>query len=301
MNLGEKIHQQRTMKELSQGDLAEMLNVSRQSISKWENNTATPDLEKIVKMSEIFEISIDELVKGEEKIAINETVTFNDNQSEENIDFPSVSSEKSQISHIQRITGIILLCMAFLVVLFFAVMGGFLGGIIFASPFLVCGVICLTCKRNAGLWCAWAIYILLTAYLIWATGITWSAVLMTLYWTPSMNYLRLATAWALFIYLVVLVVVSVKRFSKTRFESLKEGVVKTVVLWAIYGASNIVYRLVYEALFNSIVVDGQLVGNYGLITLIHVIFDCLKLPLFTVALINTVRLIKTLVGSRRIH
>jgi len=194
MNLGEKIYQQRTKKRLSQGDLAEMLNVSRQSISKWENNTATPDLEKIVKMSEIFEISLDELIKGEKNVVTNETVTSNDIQTEESTEFSSVSTEKSQISNIQRITGIVLLCMAFLVVLLFTVMGGFFGGIIFASPFLVCGVICLTCKKNAGLWCAWAIYILLTAYLIWATGITWSAVFLTLYWTPSMNYLRLATS-----------------------------------------------------------------------------------------------------------
>lgn len=292
MNLGEKIYQQRTKKRLSQGDLAKMLNVSRQSISKWENNTATPDLEKIVKMSEIFEISLDELIKGEENVVTNETVTFNDIQTEESTEFSSVSTEKSQISNIQRITGIILLCMAFLVVLFFTVMGGFLGGIIFASPFLVCGVICLTCKRNAGLWCAWAIYILLTAYLIWATGITWSAVFLTLYWTPSMNYLRLATSWALFIYLIVLVAATVKRFSKSSFESLKEGAYKTAVFWIVYGAVKLAYKLIYELLFNSIVVDGQIVGDFGLITFLNVIFDCLKLPLFTIALVYAARLLK---------
>ncbi len=44
MNLGETIYRLRTGKNLSQGDLAEMLEVSRQSISKWENNSAVPDL-----------------------------------------------------------------------------------------------------------------------------------------------------------------------------------------------------------------------------------------------------------------
>ena len=50
MKLGEKIYNLRTSKNLSQGDLAEMLGVSRQSISKWENNSAMPDLEKIIKL-----------------------------------------------------------------------------------------------------------------------------------------------------------------------------------------------------------------------------------------------------------
>ena len=64
MNLGERIYTLRSEKSLSQGDLAEMLNVSRQSISKWENNSAVPDLDKIIKLSEIFGVSIDTLVRG---------------------------------------------------------------------------------------------------------------------------------------------------------------------------------------------------------------------------------------------
>ena len=67
MNLGETIYRLRTEKQLSQGELAEMLEVSRQSISKWENNSAVPELEKLLRLSEIFEVSLDELVKGAEK------------------------------------------------------------------------------------------------------------------------------------------------------------------------------------------------------------------------------------------
>lgn len=67
MNLGEMIYRLRTEKQMSQGDLAEMLEVSRQSISKWENNSAVPELDKLIRLSEIFEVSLDELVKGEEK------------------------------------------------------------------------------------------------------------------------------------------------------------------------------------------------------------------------------------------
>ncbi len=53
MNLGETIYNLRKEKKLSQGDLAEQLSVSRQSVSKWENNSAVPDLDKLVKLSTI--------------------------------------------------------------------------------------------------------------------------------------------------------------------------------------------------------------------------------------------------------
>ena len=57
MNLGEKILQMRTKANMSQSDLAEVLNVYRQSVSKWETNSSTPELDKLLKMSETNEIS----------------------------------------------------------------------------------------------------------------------------------------------------------------------------------------------------------------------------------------------------
>ena len=70
MNLGERIYQLRNERNLSQGDLADRLEVSRQSVSKWENNMAVPDLDKLIKLCDIFEISLDELT-GREKIERN--------------------------------------------------------------------------------------------------------------------------------------------------------------------------------------------------------------------------------------
>jgi len=61
MNLGERIYHYRTGKNMSQGDLADALEVSRQSVSKWENNTAVPELDKLLKLADIFEVSLDEL------------------------------------------------------------------------------------------------------------------------------------------------------------------------------------------------------------------------------------------------
>ena len=67
MNLGENIYKHRTKHNLSQSNLADALGVSRQSVSKWENNSAMPELDKLIKMSELFEISLDELVFDKEK------------------------------------------------------------------------------------------------------------------------------------------------------------------------------------------------------------------------------------------
>ncbi len=64
MNLGENIYRLRTEKNMSQGDFADALEVSRQSVSKWENNSAVPELDKLVKMAEIFGITLDALVSG---------------------------------------------------------------------------------------------------------------------------------------------------------------------------------------------------------------------------------------------
>ncbi len=67
MNIGENIYKHRTASGMSQTDLANALEVSRQSVSKWENDSAVPDLERIIGMSELFGVSLDELVFGEKR------------------------------------------------------------------------------------------------------------------------------------------------------------------------------------------------------------------------------------------
>lgn len=63
MTLGEKICTLRTGKGLSQEDLAAKLEVSRQSVSKWETGQSVPDLEKIIKLADLFGVNVDELVR----------------------------------------------------------------------------------------------------------------------------------------------------------------------------------------------------------------------------------------------
>lgn len=63
MHLGEKIYNLRKEKGMSQELLAERLGTSRQAISKWENNQGYPEVEKLILLSNIFEVSIDYLIK----------------------------------------------------------------------------------------------------------------------------------------------------------------------------------------------------------------------------------------------
>ena len=63
MNLGEKILALRKAAGLSQDQLAEALNVSRQSVSKWELGESVPDLSRLVALSELFHVSLDALLR----------------------------------------------------------------------------------------------------------------------------------------------------------------------------------------------------------------------------------------------
>lgn len=65
MILADKIINERKRNGWSQEDLAEQLNVSRQSISKWESAQAIPDIQKIIKMADLFGVSTDYLLKDE--------------------------------------------------------------------------------------------------------------------------------------------------------------------------------------------------------------------------------------------
>lgn len=62
MELGEKIMTQRKLRGWSQEDLSNQLDVSRQSVSKWESGASTPDLDKIIRMSQLFGVTTDYLL-----------------------------------------------------------------------------------------------------------------------------------------------------------------------------------------------------------------------------------------------
>ena len=64
MSLSENLQNLRKINNMSQEELAEKLNVSRQAVSKWESGSGYPETEKIISICEIFDCSMDQLVKG---------------------------------------------------------------------------------------------------------------------------------------------------------------------------------------------------------------------------------------------
>lgn len=72
MTMGEKLAKLRREHNLTQEQFAELLLVSRQSVSKWELNTTYPDTEKLIRISKLFDCSLDYLLKDEiEQMDIN--------------------------------------------------------------------------------------------------------------------------------------------------------------------------------------------------------------------------------------
>lgn len=74
MNLGEHIKKLRKEKDLSQEQLAKMLNVSRQAISKWESGKTYPDIENLILLRDIFNVTLDDLIINENKTKSEDTI-----------------------------------------------------------------------------------------------------------------------------------------------------------------------------------------------------------------------------------
>lgn len=210
MNLGSTITRLRTQRGLSQGDLAEVLGVSRQSVSKWETNASVPDLDKLVKLSQFFDISLDELVTG----ASSPQEAAPEDTPNPEVRIPSVR----QITG-RTIAGIIFLCLGTLSFLLLTMAGGWLiGGLILALPFLTCALLCLRTARRTGLWCGWTIYLFVEWYLRWATGIDWTLVFLTPIFTSEMNYMRLLIAWGQLAVMLLMIVITLRSFRTVRLD-----------------------------------------------------------------------------------
>lgn len=81
MSFRENLIKLRKAKNLSQDDLAEELGLSRQAVSKWENENSKPDVENLIKLSKIFKVSVDDLIGNQ--IVETEAAAINLNYNEE--------------------------------------------------------------------------------------------------------------------------------------------------------------------------------------------------------------------------
>ena len=73
MEIGSKLKKARTEKGFTQEQTADALGVSRQTVSNWENNRSYPDIISVIKMSEIYSISLDHLLKEDDSMSKKQT------------------------------------------------------------------------------------------------------------------------------------------------------------------------------------------------------------------------------------
>ena len=145
MSIGNNIYKLRTAKNLSQGDLADLLDVSRQSVSKWETDAAIPDLDKLIKLCDAFDVSLDEITGRK----TNEQTTIEPQKTE------------TKASSTQKILGYILFAFSLVLILIAIIFGHSVGDylILFITSVstMVCGLLCLFAGKKAFYWCIWTI------------------------------------------------------------------------------------------------------------------------------------------------
>ena len=151
MNLHETIYQLRTARNMSQLELAEALDVSRQSISKWETGTAVPELDKLVKLSDVFGITLDELVRG----------TGEGDAAETGITEPKPESVPTETRHRMKryqIIALALLCASLVLTVLLAGFGDDRTALTVGPPLAAICAVFLILPRRHWLWGFWGVW-----------------------------------------------------------------------------------------------------------------------------------------------
>ncbi|HKM34088.1 MAG TPA: helix-turn-helix transcriptional regulator [Lachnospiraceae bacterium] len=106
MEFQKKLYELRKQKGISQEELADKLNVTRQTVSKWELGDSTPDLEKLRMLSDFFDISLDELVMGKEVDSTSQP----ESSFIKSVEYKVFTVEnKKKMKRILRVIGVVLL------------------------------------------------------------------------------------------------------------------------------------------------------------------------------------------------
>lgn len=150
MTLGSHIAALRAARGLSQAELAEQLEVSRQSVSKWETDASVPELDKLTHLSQIFGVTLDELVTG---------AASKSDAPRQAAHTPEPARDVSR-QPLRVTVGSALLLFGALLALIFSLQGNQLRVVIMvALPFLSCGMVCMLFLELLPLWCGWCVFL----------------------------------------------------------------------------------------------------------------------------------------------
>ena len=223
MTLGERIAYYRGTLGLSQGALAEKLGVSRQAVSKWETDAGLPDLDRLIALSGLYSITLDELVKGAAPAELPESATVPTEAPPE----AEAAAEKAASSAGQKTVGYILLGVGLLC----AVLALFLNWalLIPAGYLLICAVLCLTLRRYAGrIIIGGTLLAILLPAQRWFGGASLGSVINPIAYQSEFFGIGLLISWALWAVLILYVVLALRHTRWQKYTPLALG--WTVVL-----------------------------------------------------------------------
>jgi transcriptional regulator with XRE-family HTH domain len=197
-SIGERLYDLRNRNNMSQGNLADKLDVSRQTISKWENNICLPEAEKLLQLSEIFGVSIDYIMKGE-TITEPEPVYIYVKDPESNTKYNDKVIRKYAGAAIAVICGLLTLIFILDSSIF----------ILLTAPLTILGILMATNIKHPWLIASWIIYIVGVVALPFFTAISPLTIFYPVTYTKGYT-LHLLWSWSIWIALAVLTLCTIK-------------------------------------------------------------------------------------------
>ena len=292
MTLGQNICRLRTEQGLSQGDLADALDVSRQSISKWETDASIPELEKLLRLSELFHITLDELVKGPDGSVETPPPAPEPPTAEAPAQDPEAELLRALDRGVNRTVGWVLLGFGALLTLLLAVLGDGLAGLLLASPLFLCGIICLTAKRRTGLWCAWACGLLGLVWLRATAGIRWTDIFRA----PSTVFrsdVAQIVSWAIAVFLLLLLIGTVRSFRDQVLPWEKRNIGKYAGLWVLYLVGRwAVNRFLFAAWAMKVFSSGNTQSAAVAYSITNILWEVALLAALALLLVKTAALLR---------
>ena len=223
MTLGERVAYYRGTLGLSQGELVEKLGVSRQAVSKWETDAGLPDLDRLIALSGLYNITLDELVKGTAPSPAPadgaQAAAFPPEASPAAAEKPASGGQKT-VGYI--LLGVGLLCAVLALFLNWALL-------IPAGYLLICAVLCLTLRRYAGrVILGGTVYAVLLTCQRWTGMPRLGSIINPVVYQSEFYGIGVWVTWGLWAVLVLYVVLALRHTRWQRYTPLALG--WTVVL-----------------------------------------------------------------------
>lgn len=146
--IGQRISELRKNSSFSQEYVAEKLNVSRQAVSKWEQDLSAPDTYNLIALAELFDVSVEYLATGK----LRDTTPPPSPS-------PSAPTQRSGIT-VRQILGLIFVAVGLLAGILGLVLNDMELLLIFAAYLIILGIVCIAVKKYFGIYLLWTLFAL---------------------------------------------------------------------------------------------------------------------------------------------